>query len=157
MFSDTAVLIVASIIVAIAWSLHVREKALDRRLVCQVVPKILPNGRTWKLRICNNSELVATVDRVSISARMAVSVHAEHVILNAGHLMLTPGERLEFDLSLPMTTLFERLLLSGRNSRATLMDVTIEVCALLKSKKRRRAIHCATLCQPSGVVDLTTL
>ena len=173
-FMITATL--AILVLVIALLLWAQEIERDRRLVCEIVPKLLYTHPTWKLRITNGSISVRTLGEVVVSARIATSVHAEQAEVNVGPIMLAAGQRVEFDLEPPLTELLEKLgrsaegfdlepppteLLeklgrSGQGDAAIVLDVTIDLHYLVKSKKRRRTVRFIAVCDHRYLVKVLT-
>jgi hypothetical protein len=176
--------ILAILVLVIALLLWAQEIERDRRLLCEIVPKLLytrrtwklRTRRTWKLRITNESNSIRTLGEVVVSGRIATSIHAEQAKVNVGSIMLATGQRVEFDLEPPLTELLEKLgrssqgfdlepppteLLeklgrSGQGDAAIVLDVTMDVHSLVKSKKRKRTVHFIALCDHRYLVKVLT-
>jgi len=156
--------ILAILVLVIALLLWAQEIERDRRLLCEIVPKLLytrrtwklRTRRTWKLRITNESNSIRTLGEVVVSGRIATSVHAEQAEVNVGPIMLATGQRVEFDLEPPLTELLEKLGRSGQGDAAIVLDVTMDVHSLVKSKKRKRTVHFIALCDHRYLVKVLT-
>ena len=143
----------AFFVLMIAFLLRAREIERDRRLVCQIVPKLLYTRRTWRLRIANESNSVMTLGEVVVSGRMATSIHAEQAKVNVGTIMLPSGQCAVFDLEPPLLELLEK---HGQRQgfAASVLDVTIDIHHLVKSKRRMRTVRFVAVCDRGCLVNV---
>jgi len=146
--------VLAILLLGIALLLRAGEIESDRRLVCEIVPKLLSTRRIWKLRITSKSVSVTTLGLVVVSGSKATSVHAEHALINVGPVIVPPGQRAEFDLEPPLTELLEKLGRPGRGDASVVLDATIEIHHLVKSKRRKRTMRCIAVCDHHGLVKI---
>jgi hypothetical protein len=126
--------ILAILLLGVALLLWAEEIVRDRKLVCEIVPKLLYTRRTWKLRITSESTSVKTLGEVVVWGRIATSVHAEHALVNVGSIMLATGQRAEFDLGPPLVELLEKLGRPGQGDASVVLDATIDIHHLVKSR-----------------------
>jgi len=75
----------AILVLLIVLLLRAREIERDRRLACEIVPRLLYTRRTWKLRIANQSNSIMTLGEVVVSGRMATTVHAKQAMVKCWH------------------------------------------------------------------------